>query len=397
MLIYLDNASTTQIDDRVLEAMMPYLQQSYGNAGTLYRLGKDAAMAIDDSREQVANLIGASPEQILFTSGGTESNNMVFIGIKEYLLKINRTHIITSQIEHDSVLRAVKSLCRLKHEFDAEFIAPEHNSGISSSDVLGAINKSPDSTGLVSVMYTNNETGINNDIIAIGNGCKDRGVLFHTDCVQAITCNLINVNDIGCDFLSLSSHKIHGCKGVGALFARDKTMLSPLIIGGKSQEFGLRGGTENVAGIVGFGKACEILKQEFEYNSKYVTRRRNQLYGSLSSKLANKGLQDIMHINGNLDLSSCGKTINLRFDGIDGETLLLLLDNCGVYVSAGSACRSHSSDPSHVLIAMGITPEDARNSIRISLSKQNTVADVERAAKIIAECVATLAGINNTL
>lgn len=396
-MIYLDNASTTRIDPRVLEAMMPYLTDEYGNAGTLYELGRKSAEAIAKARQQVADLIGASPEQIIFTSGGSEANNMVFAGVKDYLISTGKTHIVTTQIEHDSVLNAVKKLCKaqdiveyscIKHGFDVEYVSPCNNGCVPYQSVLDSIGET---TGLISVMHTNNETGLKNQRIEdIGRECKEKGVLFHTDCVQAAGCNELNVDEIGCDFMSLSSHKIHGAKGVGALYVRDKSVVSPIIFGGSSQEFGLRGGTENVAGIVGFGVACEILRLSQKKDIKYIAELLQLLYDSIQKHLVEYGLEHISHINGGTSANEHSKAINMRFDNVDGETLLLMLDARDVCVSAGSACRSHESEPSHVLLAMGIDPEGARNSIRFSLSRMNTREEVEKAAKIIADCVEAL-------
>lgn len=402
-MIYLDNAATTKIDPRVLEAMMPYLTDEYGNAGTLYGLGRKSAEAIAKARQQVADLICAKPEQIIFTSGGSEANNMVFAGVKDYLMSIGKTHIVTTEIEHDSVLNAVKNLCKtqyvvgdscIKPVFDVEYVSPFRNWYIPYQQVIDCIDEVTDTgtvTGLVSVMHTNNETGLKNLWIEdIGKACRERGVLFHTDCVQAAGCSELNVDDICCDFMSLSSHKIHGAKGVGALYVRDKSVMSPIIFGGSSQEFGLRGGTENVAGIVGFGAACEILRLNQKKDIKYIAELMQLLYDSIQKHLTKCGLEKILHINGGDDVGNHGKTINMRFDNVDGETLLLMLDARGVCVSAGSACRSHESKPSHVLLAMGIDQEDARNSIRFSLSRMNTKEEVQEAAKIIADCVCML-------
>lgn len=398
-MIYLDNASTTRIDPRVLEAMMPYLTDEYGNAGTLYGLGRKSAEAIAKARQQVADLIGAKSEQIIFTSGGSEANNMVFAGVKDYLLSVGKTHIVTTAIEHDSVLNAVENLCKtqdivgdscIKSRFDATYIKPRRNSSIYYEDVKKVMEKEP-YTGIVSIMHTNNETGLENywlDYIA--EICNQRGILFHTDCVQATGCNELNVDEIGCDFMSLSSHKIHGAKGVGALYVRDKSVMSPIIFGGKSQEFGLRGGTENVAGIVGFGVACEILRLNQKKDIKYIAELLQLLYDNIQKHLTEYGLEHISHVNGGTGASEHSKAINMRFDNVDGETLLLMLDARGVCVSAGSACRSHESEPSHVLLAMGIDAEDARNSIRLSLSRMNSKEEVQEAAKIIADCVCAL-------
>lgn len=395
-MIYLDNASTTKIDPKVLESMMPYLTGNYGNAGTLYSLGVESARAIAKAREQVADLIGASPEQIIFTSGGSEANNLVFHGTKNYLKEIGKTHIVTTKIEHDSVLNAARNLC-IKDGFYVDYIPPVENSGINPYIFIDEIEKIEryginGAIGLVSVMHTNNETGIENYYLdEISKVCREKGILFHTDCVQAAGCSKLDVEEIGCDFMSISSHKIHGCKGVGALYVRDKSVLEPMIFGGSAQEFGLRGGTENVAGIVGFGKACEILSEDINYNIEYVSWLRSLLHKSLQQNLNNLGIGHILHVNGDVDMDVCsGKTFSVRFDNVDGETLLLMLNSRGVCVSSGSACRSHESEPSYVLTAMGIDDEDARNSIRLSLSRMNTEDEIISAAKTIADCVGML-------
>lgn len=381
-MIYLDNAATTQIDDTVLNAMMPYLKQEYGNPSTVYSLGRQARKAVEGAREQVANFIGAKPEQIIFTSGGTEANNMAFFSVCDYLRQHRRTHIITSKTEHDSVLRSANELLD-RFGFEVTYLDVDGMGYVNPDDVAEAIT---DDTGLVSVMYMNNETGTVNDISTIGQICSDREVLFHTDCVQAASSIQIDVEELQCDFLSLSSHKIHGPKGVGALYVRDTELIRPMIVGGHAQEFGYRGGTENVAGIVGFGRACELAA--IPYNYMHGRKLCKKFYDALADSLKQDELDNIFHVNG--DAENMGKTINLRFDNVDGETLLLLLDAKGFCVSAGSACRSKESQPSRVLTAMGIAPDDARNSIRVSFSKMNTEKEAIEAANVIAEYVKTL-------
>ena len=394
-MIYLDNASTTKTDPKVIEAMTPYLTDLYGNAGTLYEFGQKSKKAIDEAREEVAQLINAKPEQIIFTSGGSEANNMVFQGIKDYLMFKNKPTIVTTQIEHDSVINAVNNLCREKYvgkdglpfQFKAKFVPPMKNDGVSADTVINYLENKPD-VGLVSVMNTNNETGILNKMCnIIGDFAYKNGILFHTDCVQALGCAKIDVDELNCDFLSMSSHKIHGVKGVGALYVRNKSIISPLICGGGAQEYGLRGGTENVVGIVGFGMACKLLRLNQEEEINYVRDLRNKLYYNIRNNLAEIGLDNVLHVNGNLDFGAPGKTINLRFDGIDAETMLLMLDSCGVCATAGSACRSHESEPSRVLTSMGISDDDARSSIRFSVSRMNTEDEIVEASKIVSDCV----------
>lgn len=383
-MIYLDAAATTQIDPRVLESMMPYLTTQYGNAGTLYKFGRIANKAVQEARAQVSRFVGAKGGNIIFTSGGSESNNLVFHGVKEHLRRIGRTHILVSAVEHDSVLRAAEGLT--KEGFDIEYIPVQGNGSVSLTALEGLLRPN---TGLVSVMYVNNETGAVNPVSDIGSLCMKHGILFHTDCVQAAGCHTIDAVEIGCDFLSVSSHKIHGPKGVGALYVRDAATITPLIHGGTEQEFGLRGGTENVAGIVGLGKACELSIARLQEDKTYVSSLKQKFVTELTSALKEQGLDDIIHINGGSILSP-GKTVNLRIDGVDNESLILMLDNREICISAGSACQSHESKPSHVLTAMGLTTEEARSSIRVSFSRMNTVEEVIEAAQVIAGFVGVL-------
>lgn len=305
----------------------------------------------------------------------------MFQGLKEYLKSIGKTHILVSAIEHDSVLKAAHSL--IKDEFYIEYL-PAHSDGkVFVQSVEDAITPK---TGLVSVMYVNNETGAVNPIEEIGTICMKRGILFHTDCVQAAGCHPIDVEKIGCDFLSLSSHKIHGPKGVGTLFAKDKSVLTPIIFGGAEQEFGLRAGTENVAGIVGFGAACEISSKSLHEDCIWVSTLKQRFYMALTDALKKSGRTDIVRTNGPSVLNP-GKTLNLCLSGIDGQTLLLMLDGKNICISAGSACRSHEAEPSHVLTAMGLTADEARSSIRISFSRMNTADEAVDAANIIASCI----------
>lgn len=377
-MTYLDNAATTQIDQRVLESMMPYLTDQYGNAGTLYKFGRVANEAVQAARAQVSRFVGADNGKIIFTSGGSESNNLVFHGVKEYLKRIGRMHILVSAVEHDSALRAAESLT--KEGFDVEHIPVQRDGSVSLTALEGLLRPN---TGLVSVMYVNNETGAANPVSDIGSRCMKHGVLFHTDCVQAAGCHAINAVEIGCDFLSVSSHKIHGPKGVGALYVKDVSTITPLIHGGTEQEFGLRGGTENVAGIVGFGKACELAAAQLQEDRTHVSSLKQKFMTELTDTLKEQGLDGMLHINGS-SIMAPGKTVNFRIDGVDNESLILMLDNQGVCISAGSACRSHESKPSHVLTAMGLTLEEARSSVRVSFSRMNTAEEVVGAARMIA-------------
>lgn len=392
-MIYLDNAATTKIHPEVLEVMLPYLKDEYGNAGTIYGLGRRAADAVTRARQQVANLIGCDPNQVVFTSGGSEANSLVFAGLRPHLLSTGKTHIVTSAVEHDSVLKAVNALCNpvrfsnenvIKSDFDATFLGVNPNGEVLIDGLNDAITNR---TGLVSIMYVNNETGATNLIREVGEVCRNRGVLLHTDCVQAAGFQEIDVKNMNCDFLSISSHKINAPKGVGALYVKKASVLTPLIHGGVSQEFGLRGGTENVAGIVGFGRACEISKENLKANKEKANRLRLLFEKALAAHLWNAGLENVFHINSS---SECSRISNIRFDDVDGQTLLLMLDAKQVCVSAGSACRSYEDRPSHVLLAMGLSEEEARNSIRVSFSHLQDEQQVLQATQAITQCVKAL-------
>lgn len=397
-MIYLDNSATTPIHPEVLKAMMPYLKGGYGNAGAVYRIGRESAKAIQKAREQVAQLFNASADQIVFTSGGSEGNNMVFsYGMKCMLEERGKKHVVISQIEHDSVYEAATHMFKpsgkvnIKDDFYTQFI---HTKSDGTVDVkhLEALLDEDESIGLVSVMYVNNETGAVNPINHIGEICRERGIMFHTDCVQAAGCHAIDTNTIGCDFATISGHKIHAPKGIGAIYIKDKTLARSLIYGGANQEFGLRGGTENVAGIVGLGKACDLICSDFGTQRVTVSLLKRLFYGNMISYLKESNLEDKIHVNG-ASVGDVGKTLNLRVENIDSETLLLMLDAKGVCISAGSACHSHKSEPSRVLTAMGLSDDEARDSVRISFSSTNTPTEVEAAASIFSSCISALAGL----
>lgn len=381
----MDNAATTKIAPEVLEAMMPYLTECYGNAGTLYKFGRKANEAVQAARENVLRFVGGGKGDIIFTSGGSEANNLVFRGVKNRLKETGRTHILISAVEHDSVLRAAESL--IWEGFYVERIPVSPDGSVSLTELEKRVRED---TGLVSVMYVNNETGAVNPVNEIGSFCIKHDILFHTDCVQAAGCHDIDAVEIGCDFLTISAHKIHGPKGVGALYTTNSLpVLEPLIYGGASQERGLRGGTENVAGIVGFGKACELVSAHLQEDRTLVSTMKQKFVIGLRAYLKEHGAPDIIHINGG-SLMSPGKTVNIRIDGIDNESLILMLDNKDICVSAGSACQSHDTTPSHVLTAMGLAKEEARSSVRVSFSRMNTLEEVEEAAWTMGEFICLL-------
>ncbi len=377
-MIYLDNAATTKVSPEVLEAMLPYFSEVYGNPGSVHSAGREASRAVERAREQVAAPIGADPNKIIFTGGGSEANTMAIAGLAEYLKSIGKNHIITTKVEHHSVLECMKYL------FDRGFYItylPVNELGEINYDILEA--SICDRTGLVSIMAVNNETGNRYDIYRIGRICRKNYVLLHTDCVKSYCGTHFDVDEDCIEFLSASGHKIHAPKGVGFLYARNKELLHPIIFGG-SQEDGLRGGTHNVPYIVGMGCAAELA------NAEYF--RDVHSYGALNNSIKHRILSEITgsHVNGMPHGNA--KTVNIRFDNVDGETLLLLLDSKGIEVSAGSACSAHYAVPSHVLTAIGLSDDDARSSIRISISKYTTNEEIDEAVQAIADSVRQLRG-----
>ena len=383
-MIYLDNAATTKTAPEVVQAMLPYFSEYYGNPSSIYDFAGKSKEAITKGREQIAEVLGAKKEEIYFTAGGSESDNWALKATFE-AYKAKGNHIITTKIEHHAILHTCEYL--EKHGYEVTYLDVDENGVVRLDELEKAI--TPE-TILISVMFANNEIGTIQPIKEIGRIAKEHGILFHTDCVQAAGCHPIDVEKIGCDFLSISSHKIHGPKGVGALFAKEKSMLASIIFGGAEQEFGLRGGTENVACIVGFGMACEISTKSLHEDCIWVSTLKQRFYMALTDALKKNGCAEIVHTNGSSVLSP-GKTLNLCLRGIDGQTLLLMLDGKSICISAGSACRSHEAEPSHVLIAMGLTPDEARSSIRISFSRMNTADEIVDAANIIASCIEILA------
>ena len=371
--------------------MEPYLTDVYGNPGSIHQMGREAAAAVERAREQVMRFMGAEePEQIIFTSGGTEGNNLVFKGIRYHLMRIGRTAIITTAMEHDSVLHAIDQIISDYGAFQKHLITANSEGVVTTGAFAKKImelhsSQNGDIVGLVSVMSANNELGTLNPVYGICCVAHRFGALFHTDAVQIAGMYPLNVKKNDYDFVTISSHKIHGPKGMGALYVKDPQLMRPLIAGGSHQEFGLRGGTENVAGIVGFGKACELMNEDYEERSRY----RDALGGAFLRMLIKEiGGSDQFSVNGNPPMDF--KTISLRFDGIDAQTLLLMLDSKDICVSAGSACTAHEDTPSHVLTAIGLTAEEARSTIRISFSDLNTLQEAEEAGQILADCVKVL-------
>lgn len=376
-MIYLDNAATTKVSQEVLEAMLPYFTEEYGNAGSLHSFGSRAEQAVQTAREQATKPINANPEDIIFTSGGSEANTLAIIVLAEHLKSIGKTHIITTQVEHHSVLECMKSM--FYKGFRVTYL-PVDRLGRINLDRLS--HEICEHTGLVSVMRVNNETGNIYNTHEIGKICHKNDVLFHTDCVQGYCAINTDVVADNIDFLSVSGHKIHAPKGVGFLYAKNRELLTPVILGG-SQEHGLRAGTENVPGIVGLGRAAEIASKNMDSMQKKYWKNWVMFLNLLSDNLNNDFV-----VNGNPYVYS--KTVNVRFNDVDGETLLLMLDSAGVAVSAGSACSAHSAVPSHVLTALGLNERQARSSIRVSFSEYTTDEEINEAAKLIADSVKTL-------
>lgn len=384
-MIYLDNAATTIPAPEVVEAMQPWLLNDFGNPGSIYSIGRQAHKAVEHAREQVAAFLNAEPDQIIFTSGGAEANNLAISGSLPFLRAFERPAILSTQTEHSSVLNAIRFNATWNQCFQSYFIKPGKDGSVKYEDVAQYIKDHPN-TGLVSVMYVNNETGAVNDVKKIATFCREHDILFHTDCVQAAPELTLDVKEIGCDFLSVSSHKIHGPKGVGALYARKKQFLHPIIYGSNAQEFGLRGGTANVAGIVGFGAACDLTR----LLGHEITRSHEiklAFYEELKTLLNKIGQP--FSVNGPSPYEY-GRILNLCFTGIHAETLVLLLDKRGVCLSAGAACNGSSQQPSHVLTSMGVPLEQAMSSVRISFSNSNTLNQAVEAARIISDVISLL-------
>lgn len=374
--VYADNAATTKLSDAAREAMMPYLTESYYNPSSLYAPAKYVKRALEDARKTVADCIGAEPHEIYFTSGGTESDNMAIHSCAMYGRKIGKRHILSSEIEHHAVLEAIKST---DPEFKYTLVRPNREGLIIPGNVCDLTNLR--STCLVSIMMVNNELGTVQMIRNIGWFCKRNNILFHTDAVQAAGHIDIDVNMMNVDMLSISGHKFHGPKGVGVLYIRNGTPVHSLIHGGK-QERGFRAGTENVAGAVGLAVA---LKESCDHMSENYQKIRH-----MNDKLV-YGLAQIKNTHFNSIQMQCYPgIINVSFEGVEGESLVYLLDLQGICVSAGSACTAGSPNPSHVLTSMGYTPEHARSSIRISIGDYNTMEDIDYMLQEIPKAVEKL-------
>ena len=374
--VYTDNAATTKISDSVFQSMVPFLTGQYGNASSLYSLARESRRAVEAAREKVAKTLGAESREIYFTSCGTESDNWALKGTALAMGAKGKKHIVTTAFEHHAILHTCQAL--EKQGFEVTYLPVEPN-GILSLDKLRAAIR-PD-TALVSVMYANNEIGTIQPIPEIGAICKEKGVLFHTDAVQAVGSLHINVKEQNIDMLSLSAHKLHGPKGVGALYLR-KGIRIPNLIDGGAQEMGKRAGTENNAYIVGLGTAIEEATALIEEKTPKLIAMRDRLI---------ENLLKIPHTRLNGDpVKRLPGNVNISFEGIEGESLLLMLDMQGICASSGSACTSGSLDPSHVLLAIGLPHEVAHGSLRLSLSDMNTEEDVDYILQVLPPIVERL-------
>ncbi len=376
-IIYMDNAATTAVRKEVLDAMLPYFTEHYGNPSSIHSVGRDAKRAVEAARKQVAAALNAQPQEIYFTAGGSESDNWALRSATEMLAKKGK-HIITSSIEHHAVLHTCEYLEK-QHGYRITYLPVDEFGRVSPDDVKKAI---AEDTVLISIMAANNEIGTLQPIAEIGKIAKEAGVLFHTDAVQAVGAIPLDVNALNVDLLSLSAHKFHGPKGVGALYVRKGVRMNNLIFGG-AQERSLRAGTENLASIVGLGKAIEIAVAELPEYAAKMTKLRDELIDGILAEIPN------VRLNGHRTERLPGN-VNVSVRYIEGESLLMRLDLLGIEGSSGSACTSGSLDPSHVLLAIGLPHEIAHGSLRLSLGINNTEDDVKRVLRELPGVVKTL-------
>lgn len=376
MQVYADNAATTRLSKTALDAMMPYLTDIYGNASSLYRIGQEAHHGVQAAREKIAKALNAQTGEIYFTSGGSEADNWAIKGVAELMAKKGKKHIITSSFEHHAVLHTVK---RLEEQgFEITYLPVYENGIVHVQDVRDAIRED---TALVTIMYANNEIGTIQPIPEIGAVCHEKGVLFHTDAVQAAGHLPLDVKAQNIDLLSMSAHKFHGPKGIGALYCKQGVRLPNLIEGG-AQERGRRAGTESVYAMVGMAAALEESCAHMEENAAKMRKLRDRLIDGLLKIEAS-------HLNGDRQNRLPGN-VNVSFEGIEGESLLLYLDMKGVSASSGSACTSGSLDPSHVLLAIGLPHEIAHGSLRLSLCESNTEEEVDYIIACVPEIIERL-------
>lgn len=371
--IYADNAATTKMGDVAVRAMLPYLQEIYANASSVHLLGQRSAAALFSARQQVAQVLNCAPKEVFFTSGGSEADNQALISAAALGKKQGKCHIISTAMEHHAILHTLEAL--EAQGFTVTLLRPQADGIVTATQVAEAIT---DTTCLISVMYANNETGAIQPIREIGALCRKRGVLFHTDAVQAAGHLTINVQRDNIDMLSLSAHKFHGPKGIGLLFAKSNIQLTSLIRGG-GQERGKRAGTENLPSIIGLATALKDAQEHMQQNTAYITGLRDALRNGLD-KIDGAGF------NGSREHCLPG-TVNYSFQGVNGETLLSLLSNEGICCSSGSACSAGSLEPSHVLLALGLSHETAKSALRFSLCEYNTMDEVQTIITKVTEAV----------
>lgn len=371
--IYADNAATTKMSDVAVRAMLPYLQEIYANASSVHLLGQRSAAALFSARQQVAQVLNCAPKEVFFTSGGSEADNQALISAAALGKKQGKCHIVSTAMEHHAILHTLEAL--QAEGFTVTLLRPQADGIVTATQVAEAIT---DTTCLISVMYANNETGAIQPIREIGALCRKRGVLFHTDAVQAAGHLTINVQRDNIDMLSLSAHKFHGPKGIGLLFAKSNIQLTSLIRGG-GQERGKRAGTENLPSIIGLATALKDAQEHMQQNTAYITGLRDALRNGLD-KIDGAGF------NGSREHCLPG-TVNYSFQGVNGETLLSLLSNEGICCSSGSACSAGSLEPSHVLLALGLSHETAKSALRFSLCEYNTMDEVQTIITKVTEAV----------
>jgi len=376
--VYLDNNASTPVLPEVLEAMRPYYAEHFGNASSIHHHGQETRAAVERARESVAKLLGCRPAEVVFTSGGTEADNLAIFGVLNQGLLRPGDHVISSTIEHHAVLNSCKQL--QERGVEVTYVPVDGRCLINPDDVRRALRSN---TKLVTIMMANNETGVLQPVDEIGRICAEADVFFHTDAVQAASKVPIRVKEIGCDLLSISGHKLHAPQGVGALYVRKGTILEPLFYGG-SHERSRRAGTENVPGIVGLGKAAELAMKAFEHGEDgEMAAQRDRLQSAVLGSVESAG------VNGD-GVPRVPNTTNIYFDYIEGEALVIALDLKGLAVSTGAACSSGAIEPSHVLTAMGLRADRARASLRFSLGKQNTAEDVDFATQLVPASVERL-------